>query len=265
MRRRSKFSTNNPFSRIGYRNFLYDGEGSGEGNDPGGGSGGPNGAGPTGSIAPTGFQIADHNVWNPPAPIGPTGTPVAPAAPVAATPAQTPSETAMAQFDTRVAGLQFDAFTPTDEQTAAIFDNRDLSALNDFMHTGFRSVYKSAMIDAVRMMNTMQTNIMKNVRTEAQSVTDQNSNINALRAALPFTANPNMAPIADAALQTQLGAGKNIDEAISIVRAFFEQSAQISSKDLGLNLPPSGEPGTGNFRQGAEGEEIDWTKLLGGG
>ena len=262
MRRRFKRSTDNLFPPIRFPSLNFD-EGDG---DPGG-SGGPTGGGngPTGG---EGFQIeSGGSIWDIPTHTGgtPTGS-VAPAhvtTPTGGTP--TPADSALAQFESRVAGLTFDDLTFDETQMTEIFDNRDFSALNAHIHKSLRAVYKNSMIDSVRMMNTMQEKIMSKIRSEAQIVTTQNDNINALRAALPFTANPNVSPIADAALNTQLGAGKNINEAIETVRAFFKQSAEISSKDLGLNLPPSGDPGSGNFRQGAEDEPVDWEHLLSGG
>lgn len=263
MYRKSKISTCNPFPMHGYRNFLYD---EGNGSEPGGGSGGgpSGGSGPTGTSKPTGFQIeTGPSIWDASKPTGQTSVDGV-VAPVTPTPTGGQND-AMVQFDKRIADMSFAPLQLDEAQVATFFDNRDISGLNDHIHTGLRDVYRKTMIDSVRMMNTMQENIMAKMRTEAQNVTDQSSNIAALRAALPFTQNPNVSPIADAALQTQLSAGKNVTEAIATVREFFKQTAQISAKDLGFNLPPTGDPGSTDFRQGAEEEEVDWTHLLSGG
>ncbi len=270
---RSKFSIDELLN-TGFSKFCFavggegmpagGGGGSSEGGgDAGGGTGTPGTPGtPADAGGDTGFDINKGDIWN--QPTAPAAEPVPVAAPAPATTGDPAAPSAVDAFNKRVADLSVPTLEMSDEQAGAFFDNRDLAGLNDHIGNSLREVYKTTIMDTMKMLSQMRGQMMDEIKTESQAVHTAGQNTSALRAALPFTSNPNVSPIADAILAATMQAGKSADDAIGTVRQFFQQTIKLSAKDLGISLPPSNAPGSGRFGGNAEDEagDVDWVALL---
>lgn len=272
MRTGSKFSVDELLNSV-YTKFCFavggegmpagGGGGTPEGGGDAGGSGGGVG-GATGTPADAGagaFDITKSDIWNP------TPTPasdVTPATPAATPTGGTAQPTAMETFDKRVADLPVPTLAMTEEEAEAFFTNRDLAGLNAHIGKSLRDVYKTTIMDTMKMISQVRGQMMDEIKTESRAVHTAGQNTAALRSALPFTGNPNVSPIADAVLSAAMTAGKSADDAINMVRQFFQQTTKLGAKDLGISLPPSNAPGSGRFGANAEDETggVDWVALL---
>lgn len=167
-------------------------------------------------------------------------------------------------FDEHVKGLDFAPKEITDEQVAALFDNRDLSVLTDLINQGARNAYKQAMTDSASLVAAGEKKATEAARQMTQAQLGEREDILAMNTALPFTTKPAVAPVALAVFKQSLSKDKTKEEAIRSVRDFFAGVANIGQKELGLNPAPPPNPGDTGFKGNSQddADEIDWEKVI---
>ena len=85
---------------------------------------------------------------------------------------------------------------------------------------------------------------------------------NAMQAAMPFTTNPSIAPIAEGVMAQALRREKgDIGKAVKLTQRFFTEMIPITASDLGVRTIPAGSPGADGIRSNLGDEassEVNW-------
>ncbi len=136
-------------------------------------------------------------------------------------------------FDEHVKGLDFAPEQISDEQVAALFDQRDLTVLSDLINQGARAAYKQAMTDSASLVAAGEKKALEAARQMSTVQMGERDDILAMNTALPFTTNKAVAPVALAVFKQSLSKDKTQIEAIQSVRNFFAGVANIGQKELG--------------------------------
>ncbi len=139
-------------------------------------------------------------------------------------------------------------------------------ALNKAFTHMASNIYRQSMINASKIIDKkVQEGVDKAVKSSANAV-QGNMAVDKMQAALSFTKQPAISPVATAVLAQLIKKGKSVDDAINGVRTFFKQTAHISAKELGLNQPPRSRPGQQPFNNNIidtdEEAETDWMETL---
>lgn len=167
-------------------------------------------------------------------------------------------------FDEHVKSLNFAPEQISDEQVAALFDNRDLSVLVDLINQGGRAAYKQAMQDTASLVAAGEKKAEAAARQMTATQMGERDDMHALNTALPFTTNKAVAPVAQAVFKQSLSKDQSRDKAIESVRNFFAATAHLGQKELGLDPAPKPNPGDAGFNGNNQdsADEIDWEKVI---
>lgn len=170
-----------------------------------------------------------------------------------------------AVFDKHIAGLK-------------LTDGIDLTEISNDLNQGntgslekvfeklTANVYRQSMMDASRIIDKkVQEGVDKAIQQSTNAV-HGNMAVDRMQAAMPFTKDPAISPVASAVLSQLIKKGKSVEDAVIGVRKFFQNTAKISAKELGIKRPPSARPGGQQFNNNSvdddDDTEIDWMDTL---
>ncbi len=165
-------------------------------------------------------------------------------------------------FDEHVASLGLAPnFTP--EEIQALVDTRDPAKFTETLGKMGERIYRQAIMDTNRIIESRIGEAVDAAVAKATGVYQTDQFVQKLNAALPFTADADISPVAQGVAAQLVKKGKTPEEAIEGTRRFFKKVGQLSAQDLGINTPPRTGPGSNPFAQsGDEGE--DWLDILTG-
>jgi len=138
----------------------------------------------------------------------------------------------------------------------------DLSKIQEDLQTGsteslnsaFESIaansYKASMMQMNKIMDQKIAAAKEQAVQESKASLDADSATREMHVKLPFTTDPNIAPVAKAALNQFLKNGKDLPTAIQLTANFFKSTAE---KISGVSTPPSNLDGS--FNQNSNNEQ----------
>jgi len=168
-------------------------------------------------------------------------------------------------FDKHVASLNLSNGVDLSElQEQAAEGN--FESLEKAFDTVAANTYKAALQQMNTIMdNKIATSIEKAV-AESSSVMNENMALNEMRSALPFVADKDIAPVAEAALKQLMSKGDSVEKAIEKVQQFFQSTAE---KVTGNNQQNQNNPINGTFNRNSNteqnnsnNEEESWMEFL---
>ena len=211
-----------------------------------------------------------NNIWHttpaetPPADGGNNNTPVAnPAAPV---------DHAKA-FNEHVAGLNLTEGVDVRGIAALMNGQGEPQAIEEALTTAFNTigsnVYRANLMTTNKLVDGRVKTAMDDAQTNVTGDIRADLAVQEMHRALPFAADPNVAPIAKAALNQFMGQGKqDLNTAIASVKAYFEQTTGAMTKFFNKDVPQARNVGGGfvapNNNDGDESGGTDFLALLGG-
>lgn len=141
--------------------------------------------------------------------------------------------------------------------------NGDFAGMKDAIGASNKKLYKQFLKDSGRMMDATVSRAVEAAVTKALGTVNTSSLVKRMNADLPFTKDPNVAPIAQSVLGRMMKHYNGDEEkAISNTKAFFKKMQGLTANDLGGDAP-GGRPG--NRRYGNNGgNEADWLSVLSG-
>lgn len=166
-----------------------------------------------------------------------------------------------------IASLKLAAGVDTDAIMSGLRDG-DPTALQ----SAFESVAAKAYQSAITTMNSVVEQRVKKAVEEASNNASSSVNTNLaireLNEKLPFTAEPEVAPIAKAVFMQMMKKGKSVQEAISETGKYFGHVSKIASKFVDTT-PPQSRSGANSFNRqqsnnNSNDNEPDWMSILGG-
>ncbi len=174
----------------------------------------------------------------------------------------TPAE----RLDSHIAGLNL-----TDGidlgQVQADIQNGDTESLHAALQQVASNTYKQAINTSNQLMQNNINQVIETAVSKAVGATQSDAAVKQMETALPFTADPSVAPVAKGILGRFIKNGDDISTAIENTGKYFSKLNQLSTKDLGRQTPPSSSPAgdfNGSISLEAEGDDIDWLEALGG-
>lgn len=164
----------------------------------------------------------------------------------------------MAQLDTMIQSIQFDDVM-TDDVSKAINEN-DMSGFNAGMAKMGQAAVKQSLIMAARMMGELQTKMQASQDARFEELMSADKSEQALHSALPFSQQPQFAPIAKGIFaQAMKHTGGDRAKALTMTERFFVNITKDSASDLGLGVAPRGE---GDVFDQQDTEETNWLDAL---
>jgi len=138
--------------------------------------------------------------------------------------------------------------------------NGDHSSLEAAFNTLGANSYRSGVADAQRLMDSKVKDAVGQAVDQSTGNYKSDMVIGQMKMALPFTAAPEIEPIAKAVLTQFIKQGKSQTQAIEEVGKFFEHV----SKTAGGNVQsaPDGQPGSRNYNNGKQSQETDWDSIF---
>jgi len=225
--------------------------------DPPGGDEGGGGADESGNAENNGgtneYDVADY--WNAPeeTPDGGPATPPAVATPPAAV---DPLE----QLDAHFAKMEFGEIPPEALQAAT---QGDPIAMNEAIGGMLRGVMAKSAVFMAQAMQAQRTELEAKMASTMSTKIRSNEATAALHAALPFAANPGVAPVVTPIFAQALRRNKgNVTASITEVRNFLAATNKLSAKDLGQRITPTPAPGSEDYNElgdaGDSAGDVDW-------
>jgi hypothetical protein len=154
----------------------------------------------------------------------------------------------------------------TPEALAKFKDEGDFSGVADALGKSNKNLYSAMMKDVARLVQAGTEKAVSTAMQQFSTRTATSNLISQMNKALPFTENPNIAPVAQAVLnQAMKTHGGDADKAIGMVKGFFSSMSRVTAKDLGLNTNQNG-PGSNRFGGNVvdDNDNTDWMKFLSG-
>jgi hypothetical protein len=182
------------------------------------------------------------------------------------TAAPTPQEVFDQHFDSLNIGAGFDM-----AQVTSDIQNGGVEQLNNFANVLAKDIYRAAITQSSKIMDSKVEAAVNAAVNKSSGEFNATLATNELNAALPFTSDESIKPIADAVFSRFVKKGLSVPEAIGKTKAYFEHTFKLAGKTLDTK-PPGQQPGQRGF--GASGgnpqgtddeEEQDWVAILGGG
>jgi len=139
------------------------------------------------------------------------------------------------------------------------------SLQNAFKSVG-ENVYKAALTQVNQLVDSKLEKVKQESIREANASVDAKSAIREMNQKIPFTEDPNIAPVAQAALNSFLAKDLSLPEAIKATAKYFDNvSAQVNTaKDFSGNQP--GESGFNSSQQNnnksKQSSHDDWISIL---
>lgn len=129
--------------------------------------------------------------------------------------------------------------------------NSDPSALVNALQTTSENVAKRLIPTMAQLMDRKIQAAVENAVSEARGATQTDLAYQRMESALPFTKEGFVQPVARAVMKQQLQKGKSEEDAIGVVKGFFNEIFTKGSKDLGIQNPPRNRPGQSRSQQAA--------------
>jgi len=142
-------------------------------------------------------------------------------------------------FNEHVAGLDLTSgIDLTQLQEDAQNGNTD--SLNKAFETVASNVYKASLQQMNTLVDNKITTAIDKAVSESTSVMNESTAVKEMQAALPFTSDKNIAPVAEAALKQIMSNGASVQEAVKQVSAFFQSTADAVSGGNNNSANPTG-------------------------
>ncbi|PNX50661.1 MAG: hypothetical protein BV456_05920 [Thermoplasmata archaeon M8B2D] len=117
--------------------------------------------------------------------------------------------------------------------------------LNKAFETTAANAYKSALTQMNKIMDAKIAEAKQEALNESKATMDADMAVREMNSRLPFTVDPNIAPVAKAVLNQFLKGGKDLPTSIKATADFFKSTAAKINQN---NMPPSNQNGS-NFSQ----------------
>lgn len=163
-------------------------------------------------------------------------------------------------FHEYVQGQTFgEEFTP--DALKKMLEDGDTTPLNTAIASAAKAGFGKALQDTQKIIEAAITKGTADAVAQSKAATSEKDNINAMNIALPFTKDPNVAPIAELALQTQMKAGRDFNTALESVKGFFSKMSTDIADHTGDGGPRN--RGQGDIRRLSSNEQtLDADGLL---
>ena len=152
------------------------------------------------------------------------------------------TKTSAQQFDEYVSSIDWGV--KVGQEQIDKLKSGDLSALPEIFKPVMESVYKKAMTDTAQMLNSKIDGAVAEAVRKANGDRHIDQIISDMNRKLPLTLDPDIAPVAKAALGRQIQAGKSPDEAIANVGRLMDKIAGATGRNQNK------QPGSGFFSNG---------------
>lgn len=130
------------------------------------------------------------------------------------------------------------------------------------------NTYKAALQQMNQLADKKIDAAIEKAVAESSETVNQNMAVNKMKTDLPFVNDPDIEPVASAALQQFLSKNVPMDEAIKKVGEFFNSTAQKIADSYGGNAPGSGNynpnnpPNNNRQSNQNQGQDEDWMQFL---
>lgn len=136
----------------------------------------------------------------------------------------------------------------------------DLTVLPDLLNSTMRAAYKRAIQDASRLMDKNVKDAVAEAVNQSRGERNIDNLVGLMNTKLPFTDDALIAPVAKTVLGRALKQGKSANDAIEIVKKYFET---VSNKAGGGKNNNQRLPGSGGFGNN-DNDDVDFLALLSG-
>lgn len=155
-----------------------------------------------------------------------------------------------------------------DQEAQEAFRSGDWEGFQGALHKQFAGVYQNVLSDVNRLVNGMKKSIVDEAVAQSGSQINARQAVAQMHKELPWTADPVIAPVAQAALSQAIKKGKSVTEAVALIPKLFNRASEQmngkgrSNSSQGFNRG-NGRGNNGNAGNSDIGE--DFLNLLGTG
>lgn len=139
----------------------------------------------------------------------------------------------------------------------------ELTALNSAMQAGMQGMYKKLLGDMTAMLQAHGTRLETQVMGRVNNSQTTRDAVASLNTAIPSAADPNIAPVAQAAKAAFLRNGDSDEIANEKTQQFLAYALETLAPDLNLTVAPQGSPGTRPYQNRPQSEtKPDWAAIM---
>lgn len=130
------------------------------------------------------------------------------------------------------------------------------------------NAYRASMLNSTKIMDAKIDAAIASAVNQSEGKFKTADAIRQLHAALPFTAQPAIAPVAKGVFGQYIKKGSSIEDAIKQTQNYFRETAKLSAKDVGLHTVSKDShrsgPGGIELPDDDTEDQSDWMKILSG-